>query len=205
MSQNNVTYCIDLTPENAGKIDAINKILLGAATSTPIENAKKSADTATDQAGSTAKSSSASASASSSKLTMNDLKSAAKKAKTDHGEDFVKAAIEAAGVKCLASLGRTMSKIPEDKYEAMITTWQAGPEADDLDDLGGDDLDDDLGGDDLDETPTVEAVKLALKAMSQGGDRAGAKALMKANGAEKLSDVDNCTPAQLLTMFKVLV
>ena len=213
-----LTYAIALTPENAGKIDAINRIMLGEtyAASAPIESAKtaveskptKTADKPADKPAAKEKVKPQEPDLTEG-ATMDDLKSAAKKAKADHGEDFVKAAIEASGVKCLASLGRTMVKIEPENYETMIATWQAGPQAAD-DDLGGDDLDDDLGGDDLDddlgeEAPTPEAVKLALKAMSQGGDRAGAKKLMSDNGAEKLSDVDNCTPTQLATMFKALV
>ena len=204
-----LTYAIALTPENAGKIDAINRIMLGEtyAASAPIESAKtaveskptKTADKPADKPAAKEKVKPQEPDLTEG-ATMDDLKSAAKKAKADHGEDFVKAAIEASGVKCLASLGRTMGKIEPENYEAMITTWQAGPQAAD-DDFGGDDLDDDLG----EEAPTPEAVKLALKAMSQGGDRAGAKKLMSDNGAEKLSDVDNCTPTQLATMFKALV
>tara|TARA_R110000744_G_scaffold111086_2_gene209299 strand:+ start:840 stop:1469 length:630 start_codon:yes stop_codon:yes gene_type:complete len=209
MSQvNMLTYAIALIPENAGKIDAINRIILGETLSAqaPIEKAKTAVEkTAKEKpAAKTVVKETNTDSATS----MDDLKAAAKAAKAAHGEDFVKQVMEDNDIKPLASLGRSMSKIALDQYDDVIAGWKAGPKAaDDLgDDLDDDDLGDDLDDDDLgDEAPTPEAVKLALKAYSQAGNREEAKALMKANGAKALSDVDNCTAAQLTAMFAKLV
>lgn len=208
MSQANVvnmlTYQVALTAENAGKIDQINKILLGSV-------ATESAPTKQPEAKKSAPASDTSSGASDSVASMDDLKAAAKKAKTDHGEQFVKDVMESLDIKPLASLGRCMSKIPAEQYDTIIPLWEAGPvvTVGDDDDLGADDLEDDLD-DDLDadepvEAVTAEAVKLALKAMSQGGDRDGAKALMAEFKAPKLSDVDGLSAAVLAKLFAKLV
>ena len=208
---NQITYLVNLTPENAPKIDAINRILLGTSYITsaspevlnevikpttetvPADKSDKPVTKATDKP----------ITESPAGTTMVQLKAVARKAKSAHGEDFVKSVIEANGVELMSSLGRCMSKIPVELYDDIIAGWEAGPlpTVEPEDDLG-DDLDDDLDGDAPTETVTAEAVKLALKAMSQAGDRDGAKTLMTANGATKLSDVDNCTPEQLSAIFK---
>ena len=65
---------------------------------------------------------------SSSDVTLDDVKKAAKKAKADHGEEFAMEVLKAAGVEVATTLGRSMSKIDEDMYEAIIAAWEEGPQ-----------------------------------------------------------------------------
>jgi anion-transporting ArsA/GET3 family ATPase len=122
---NQVTYVITLTPENASKIDAINRIVLGTAytsveskvvvteiekeaTKVPVKNTPATKAKAEPKA------------EESTGATLDDVKNAAKKAKADHGEDFAMEVLKAAGVDVAATLGRTMAKIDEDMYDAII-------------------------------------------------------------------------------------
>ena len=100
--------------------------------------------------------------------------------------------------------------VSEPLWFAMITNLahlKDGPKpteqaSDELEDDFGDDDD---GLDDAEEAPTVEAVKAALKAYAKETGREEAKQIMNDNGAAKLQNVDDCTPAQLTAMFKALV
>ena len=196
---NNVTYSISLIPENAAKIDAVNKILLGDSYSQEPTAPKKSAKTVTEVASSTeSKESSADVG-----VTLESFKSAAKKAKSDHGEDFTMAVLKEAGVEVAATLGRSMSKVDGSDYKAIMDVWLEGPQAtEQADDSSDDDFDDE----EEDESEvTVDAVKLALKAYAKEKGRDEAKAIMIENGASALSKVDDCTPKQLSAMMSKLV
>jgi hypothetical protein len=203
---NNVTYTIALTPENAEKIDAVNRILLGesytakapAKTTPAKEPAKQEAPAKTETT------------TESSGLTLDQIKRAAKKAKSAHGEDFANSVLDEFGVKEASSLGRRMSSIDEGDYDAIAEKWAAGPQVteqasdepeDDLDD--GFDDDDGLGDDESE--VTADAVKTALKAYAKEVGRDEAKEIMQKHGAAALSKVDDCTPAQLKAMFAELV
>ncbi len=208
---NQVTYAIDLTPENAEKIDQVNRILLGDSytAETPKQPAKqgKSTTAVDDQNAPDPETNKAASS-----LTLDQVKRAAKKAKSTHDEAFANSVLDSFGVKAGASLGRRMSAIDESDYQAIVDAWVAGPQTeatsdeleDDLDDgLGDDDLDDGLGDDESE--VTAEAVKTALKAYAKEVGRDEAKEIMTKNGAAALSKVDDCTPDQLKAMFAALV
>jgi hypothetical protein len=203
LNLNVVTWSLALLPENATKIDQINQIILGSSNSAkaPIEKAKETVaktdkpDTSaneTEQVG----------------VSQADLQAAAKAAKTEHGVDFVKECIEAAGGTLKRALGQSLSSIAAETHASFIQDLKDGPKpteqaSDELEDDGFDDDEDSL--DDAEEAPTVEAVKAALKAYAKETGREEAKQIMNDNGAAKLQNVDDCTPAQLTAMFKALV
>ncbi len=202
---NQVTYAIDLTPENAEKIDQVNRILLGdsytaeapakaAPAKAPAKTAPAKTETTTDEP---------------SGLTLDQVKRAAKKAKSAHDEDFANSVLDGFGVKAAASLGRRMSAIDESDYQAIVDAWVAGPQTEQASDEPEDDLDDGFDdddglGDDESEV-TADAVKTALKAYAKEVGRDEAKEIMTKHGAAALSKVDDCTPDQLKAMFAALV
>ncbi len=199
---NVVTWSLALLPENAAKIDQINQIILGDSYSAkaPIEKAK---ETVKETKTSTKEESTETAG-----VSQSDLQAAAKAAKAEHGVDFVKECIEAAGGTLKRALGQSLSSIDAESHEAFIKALEDGPKpteqaSDELEDDGFDDDEDGL--DDAEEAPTVEAVKAALKAYAKETGREEAKQIMNDNGAAKLQNVDDCTPAQLTAMFKALV
>lgn len=201
---NQVTYTIDLKPENAATIDAINRILLGE-DYTSDQSTKKPVLAKTQEV--TSNKSDTKSENSSANVTLDELKQAAKKAKADHGEDFAMEVLKTAGVEVAATLGRSMSKIDEDMYEAIIAAWEEGPQpTEQSSDEPEDDLDDD-GFDDEEDTSevTAEAVKTALKSYAKEVGRDEAKEIMQKHGAATLSKVDDCTPKQLKAMFAELV
>lgn len=199
---NLVTWSLALLPENATKIDQINQIILGDSYSAkaPIEKAK---ETVKETKTSTKEESTETAG-----VSQSDLQTAAKAAKTEHGVDFVKECIEAAGGTLKRALGQSLSSIDAEAHLSFIQDLKDGPKpteqaSDELEDDGFDDDEDGL--DDAEEAPTVEAVKAALKAYAKETGREEAKQIMNDNGAAKLQNVDDCTPAQLTAMFKALV
>ena len=219
---NHVTYAIELTPENAPKIDAINRIILGTAYSTveakvaATEIEQKATKASAQAAKTTTKADKPATKAKaepkaeeSTGATLDDVKSAAKKAKADHGEDFAMEVLKTAGVDVAATLGRSMAKIDADMYEAIIAAWEEGPQTTEQasDEPEDDGLDDDDGfGDDEDTAEvTADAVKTALKAYAKEVGRDEAKEIMQKHGAAALSKVDDCTPKQLSAMFAELV
>lgn len=204
---NQVTYHIDLIPENAEKIDAINKIVLGEAYTASAPTKSSAAATESTKAETT---SSKAASAPETSVTLDDVKNAAKKCKRNHGEDFANSVLDEFGVSTGASLGRRMSAIDEADYEAIIAKWAEGPQAteqasDEPEDDDFEDDDDDDGLDDDEAEVTADAVKTALKAYAKDTGREEAKAIMTKHGAKALSDVDNLPAAKLAAMFKELV
>jgi hypothetical protein len=208
---NQVTYAIELTPENAPKIDAINRIILGTAyTSVDSKVAATEIEKEATTASSKAPAAKEPAKTETSGLTLDQVKRAAKKAKSAHDEDFANSVLDSFGVKEASTLGRRMSSIDESDYQAIVDAWAAGPQVaeqasdepeDDLDD--GFDDDDGLGDDESE--VTAEAVKTALKAYAKEVGRDEAKEIMTKHGAAALSKVDDCTPAQLKAMFAELV
>lgn len=199
--QNLVTWSLALLPENAEKIDQINRIILGSSygAKAPIEKAKNEVK---EKTSSTKEESTEDAG-----VSQSDLQAAAKAAKAEHGVDFVKECIEAAGGELKRALGQSLSSINAEAHLSFIQDLKDGPKpteqaSDELEDDFGDDDD---GLDDAEEAPTVEAVKAALKAYAKETGREEAKQIMNDNGAAKLQNVDDCTPAQLTAMFKALV
>ncbi len=188
-NDNYINYQIALVPENSELIDKMNKLTLGA-------DYTKAAKTTTAKE----KPEKKEKPAKSDGTTADQFKDAAKVAKKEHGDEFAMQVLKDAGVEVGASLGRSIGKVDSSDYDAIIKSWQSGPTVKD------DDLDDDGFGDD-DDTPVIDAdaVKIALKAYAKETGREEAKAIMNDNGAKALSNVDDCTQAQLAAMMKALV
>lgn len=216
-----VTYNIALVPENAAKIDQINRIILGEAyttSSTPvaekavtkpaIKESTKAANKAEDAIAADDQKVAAQAEADDeADLSIEDLKKAAKKAKADHGEDFAMQVLKDADVDVAATLGRSMGKVSEEQYADVIAAWEAGPQ---VTEQSADEPEDDGFGDDdeLEEDTsevTADAVKVALKAYAKSVGRDEAKEIMTKHGASALSKVDDCSAKQLSAMFAELV
>lgn len=188
---NQVTYSIDLTPENADKIEAVNHILLTGTYKVHAATESDTTENTTEKAG----------------PSLDDVKGAAKKAKSNHGEDFANSVLDSFDVKEASTLGRRMSAIDECDYQAIIDAWANGPQVtEQASDEPEDDLEDDLDDTVEDESHvTAEAVKTALKAYAKEVGRNEAKEIMQKHGANALSKVDACTPEQLKAMFAELV
>lgn len=188
-NMNSVTYSIELTEANAGKIDAINQIMLGSTKTAP-------ADTTSD------KTTNSETKSKTSGKTVKDVKVAAKAAKGEHGEEFVKAALVSVGVEVPETLIKAINGMAEDGYAGLIAALEAGPKDDDG--LGDDD--DDGFGDDEDEANVdPEAVKTALKAYAKEKGRDKAKEIMEANGLKALSDVASAAAPILKSVLKALL
>lgn len=204
---NQVTYSISLLPENAAKIDQVNRILLGEAyTQVSTDNVVSSTTTFTAKAEKPNKTKSEKAEKpkeESTAYSVNDLKVAAKAAKKDHSEDFVNGVLDDAGVKEAASLGRRMSAVDEDDYGDIIAALNAGPMA--TEQASDEPSDDDWGDEDDGANIDPEAVKTAIKAYGKEVSRDAAKKVMNDNGAKLLSDVDKCSQKQLTAMMNELL
>ena len=206
-----VTYTLDMTPANAEKIDQINRIVLGesylASVQPPLTDSQKmSAQTVNKPVKETKVEKTK---VEETKVeepagtTIDDVKKAAKKAKSDHGEEFTMQVLKDSGVDVAATLGRSMAKIPKEAYDTIIGLWEFGPQvveqtADEPEDAWDEEEEDTS-------EVTVEAVTTALKAYSKEKGRDIAKKIMNDNGAKLLSNVAECTPAQLQAMFKALI
>lgn len=199
---NYLTYQIELTPENASKIDAINKVLLGESYSQEETAVKAPKPAASKSSKKPTKTTEPEAPASG--LSLEDIRSAAKAAKAEFGEEFTMQVLKDAGVEVKATLGRSVSAIPTESYEEIAATWKSGPQQGDLD--LEDDLDE-LDSDDLESEDEVdaEAVKVALKAYSKEHGREEAKAIMTKYKVSALSKVDSLENKQLVALMKELV
>lgn len=198
----NVTYTICLTPENAQKIDAINKILLGTIyteESTPSKSEKAEKPAQVEKKATASKTV---------EVSLDDLKTAAKAAKAAHGEAFCLQVLEEYKVEVGATLGASIKAIDESQYAGIIKAWEQGPKkstkstAKDEDDFEESDEEDD---DDEESEVTAESVKTALKAYSKETGREEAKAIMNKHGAASLAKVDDLPQKKLIAMMKELV
>lgn len=202
-----LTYEIEMSPENAGKIDAINKILLGAAyteeaPAKPAPKAEKPAAKAAPAKAAPAKEEKADEG-----ISLTEFRNAAKAAKSEFGEEFAMKVLKDCGVAVKDTLGRSTSAANADQYEEIIAAWKAGPqesEEEELDDDDGFGDDDDLDSEEEAEVD-AEAVKTALKAYSKEHGRDAAKEIMTKHGAAALSKVDDLPAAKLAAMMKELV
>lgn len=202
MSTNNVTFTLALIPDNAEKIDQINRIILGdsytASAPAPSKETKTSKAVKETTKSETKEETSG--------VTADQFKKAAQAAKKDHGEDFCMEVLKEQGVKVGASLGRSIGKVDEDDRQTVMDLWSVGPteqasdEPEDDDDFGDEDLD----GDDEAEV-TVDAVKAALKAYAKEVGRDEARELMQSAGAKSLSAVGDLSSAKLSGLMKKLV
>lgn len=186
MSNNHINYAVEVCEENAQLIDAMNQLMLGGTTA--------STSTTSDAGGDA--------------VTMQAFKSAAKKAKKTHGEDWCQSVLEDAGVDVKSSLGRSISAVDEDAYQTIMDAWAEGPQdTSDDDDLEEEEEEeeDDFGDDEDEAEVDAEAVKKALKAYAKSEGRDEAKAIMTKHKIAALSGVDKMKPAAMAKLMKALV
>jgi len=134
-------------------------------------------------------------------MSLADFKTAVKKAKAEHGEDFTTATLVANGAKAGDPLGRMVSAIDVEGYADVIAIFEAGPAAATEEDEEDDGFDEDEEAEDNSEV-TAGAVKLAAKAYAKEVGRDEAKEIMNSNGAATLTKIADCTAKQLQAMFK---
>jgi len=201
MTLNTVTFALTLVPENAGKIDAINKIILGDTYTTEAPAKTKSE---TSKPKTETKAAKPPAKEEKSGMDFAAFKKVVSAAKKEHGEDFVMSMLEEAGYESKGTLLKTVTSVEEDEYETIAGVLQEGPTKqaadepeDDLDDDGFDD--DEPYSEDID----PEAVKTALRAKAKE-DRDEAKAIMTKHGAATLSKVADLSQDKLAAIMKEL-
>ena len=218
-----VIYEIEMNAENAPMIDQVNRLLLGegyteeapAKTTKPAATKPAAKPAATKPpAKPAAKVEKDTGGDSDDEMSLADFKTAVKKAKAEHGEDFITATLVANGAKAGNPLGRMVSSIDADDYTDIVAAFVAGPteqaeEAEEDDFVAGpteqaeeaeeDDFDDEE--EDSSEV-TADAVKVAAKAYAKEVGRDEAKEIMNSNGAATLTKIADCTAKQLQAMFK---
>lgn len=187
------TWELELVPENAEKIDAVNRILLGEVYT------QQSTASSTDSGITTV--SGDEETAATPTVSLGQLKAAAKAAKEEHGVEFCNAAIANLGVTVGKQIGANLKKLDESQYSDAIAAFEAGPQESDDDGLGDDD-DDGLGDDDTPAEVDPDVVKTALKAMSKAKGRDAAKALMTDNGVSNLAEISNASQETLTAILK---
>ena len=197
-----VIYEIEMNAENAPMIDQVNRLLLGngykAETAVPEKTEAKLAATK-PPAKPAAKVEKDTGGDSDDEMSLADFKTAVKKAKAEHGEDFTTATLVANGAKAGDPLGRMVSSLDADDYADIVALFVAGP-GDDADEDDDDGLDDEESEDTSE--VTADAVKVAAKAYAKEVGRDEAKEIMNSNGAATLTKIADCTAKQLQAMFK---
>ena len=214
-----VIYEIEMNAENAPMIDQVNRLLLGegyteeapAKTTKPAATKPAAKPAATKPAAKPAATKPPAKPAakvekdtggdSDDEMSLADFKTAVKKAKAEHGEEFCKQTLEAKGAKKNDPLGRMVSAIDADDYADLVADFVEGPteqaeEAEEDDGFG-----DDEEAEDSSEV-TADAVKVAAKAYAKEVGRDEAKEIMNSNGAATLTKIADCTAKQLQAMFK---
>jgi hypothetical protein len=196
-----VIYEIEMNAENAPMIDQVNRLLLGngykAETAVPAKTEAKPEATKTP-AKPAAKVEKETPATDSNEMSLADFKTAAKKAKAEHGEDFTTATLVANGAKAGNPFGRMVSSIDADDYTDIVAAFVAGP-TEQAEEAEEDDFDDEE--EDSSEV-TADAVKVAAKAYAKEVGRDEAKEIMNSNGAATLTKIADCTAKQLQAMFK---
>jgi hypothetical protein len=196
-----VIYEIEMNAENAPMIDQVNHLLLGngykAETAVPAKTEAKPEATKTP-AKPAAKVEKETPATDSNEMSLADFKTAAKKAKAEHGEDFTTATLVANGAKAGNPFGRMVSSIDADDYTDIVAAFVAGP-TEQAEEAEEDDFDDEE--EDSSEV-TADAVKVAAKAYAKEVGRDEAKEIMNDNGAATLTKIADCTAKQLQAMFK---
>ena len=196
-----VIYEIEMNAENAPMIDQVNRLLLGNGyTEEAVVPAKTdSKPAATKQpAKPAAKVEKETPATDDDEMSLADFKTAVKKAKAEHGEDFTTATLVANGAKAGDPLGRMVSAIDPNDYADLVAAFVAGP-TEQAEEAEEDDFDDEE--EDSSEV-TADAVKVAAKAYAKEVGRDEAKEIMNSNGAATLTKIADCTAKQLQAMFK---
>ena len=211
-----VIYEIEMNAENAPMIDQVNRLLLGegyteeapAKTTKPAATKPAAKPAATKPAAKPAATKPPAKPAakvekdtggdSDDEMSLADFKTAVKKAKAEHGEDFITATLVANGAKAGNPLGRMVSSIDADDYTDIVAAFVAGP-TEQAEEAEEDDFDDEE--EDSSEV-TADAVKAAAKAYAKEVGRDEAKEIMNSNGAATITKIADCTAKQLQAMFK---
>ena len=209
-----VIYEIEMNAENAPMIDQVNRLLLGnghtAEAGVAVKGDAKPAATkpaATKPAATkpaarrrpAAKVEKDTGGDSDDEMSLADFKTAVKKAKAEHGEEFCKQTLEANGAKKNDPLGRMVSAIDADDYADLVAAFVEGP-TEQAEEAEEDDFDDEEEEDSSE--VTADAVKVAAKAYAKEVGRDEAKEIMNSNGAATLTKIADCTAKQLQAMFK---
>jgi len=212
-----VIYEIEMNAENAPMIDQVNRLLLGegyteeapAKTTKPAATKPAAKPAATKPAAKPAATKPPAKPAakvekdtggdSDDEMSLADFKTAVKKAKAEHGEDFITATLVANGAKAGNPLGRMVSSIDADDYTDIVAAFVAGP-TEQAEEAEEDDFDDEESEDSSE--VTADAVKVAAKAYAKEVGRDEAKEIMNSNGAATLTKIADCTAKQLQAMFK---
>lgn len=193
---NVVTWSLVLSPDNAEKIDQINRVILGN-TYTAGSTVETKPETKTKPKTETKPEAKTETKDKSDGPTLVEFKAAAKKVKLDHGEDFAKSVVEESGTEVKSTYARTLSAVPEEDYSAIMAAWLEGPTGDeDLEDDG--DLEDD---EDLEDAPDADTVKTAVRAYAKENGNADAKTIMKKHGASALSEIPKLDGKSLAALF----
>ena len=199
-----VIYEIEMNAANAPMIDQVNRLLLGegyteeTAAKTP---SNKGADkpAAKTESKAESKAEEPATKGDTDTMSLSAFKTAVKKAKADHGEDFAKATLVDGGADKDQPLGRMVSSIDADDYADIVAAFVAGP-TEQAEEAEEDGLDDEEA-DDTSEV-TADAVKVAAKSYAKEVGRDEAKEIMNSNGAATLTKIADCTAKQLQAMFK---
>ena len=199
-----VIYEIEMNAANAPMIDQVNRLLLGegyteeTAAKTP---SNKGADkpAAKTESKAESKAEEPATKGDTDTMSLSAFKTAVKKAKADHGEDFAKATLVDGGADKDQPLGRMVSSIDADDYADIVAAFVAGP-TEQAEEAEEDGLDDEEA-DDTSEV-TADAVKVAAKSYAKEVGRDEAKEIMNSNGAATLTKIADCTAKQLQVMFK---
>lgn len=180
---NYVTWMVELTEANAPLIDQINTLLVPGyigstgTTSTKDKPVKKEKPA---------------------KISMKDIKTAAKAASKEHSTGFVLECIEAVDVDIEGlTLPKAVSAVDPSEYPKLLSLLDAGPT--DLDD--DDDFDDDDEFEDDNETVSSDDVKTACKAYKEENGIPAIKKVLKAVGCAKYGDIEDLSAAKLTKLF----
>ncbi len=200
MSQ--ITFTLDVTAENLPKIMQIIQTVSGVLTiseseteltNTDAENktsAKKSASAKSTGRKTTAKKDNGKTT-----YTLTNVKAIVRKAKGEHGEDFITDSLDELGVDDKPTLAKRLSAVSTDDYPEFVKILEAGPVESD-DDLG--DLDDDDG---LGDEVTADAVKEAIRAYVKDVGRVEAKEVMTKHNIANIGAIDKASPETLANMM----
>ena len=199
-----VIYEIEMNAANAPMIDQVNRLLLGegyteeTAAKTP---SNKGADkpAAKTESKAESKAEEPATKGDTDTMSLSAFKTAVKKAKADHGEDFAKATLVDGGADKDQPLGRMVSSIDADDYADIVAAFVAGP-TEQAEEAEEDDFEDEEEEDTSE--VTADAVKVAAKSYAKEVGRDEAKEIMNSNGAATLTKIADCTAKQLQAMFK---
>jgi len=192
MSKSNlVTWSVELTEANAPLIDKINTLLVpgytGPTGTTPTKETPPKKEKPA-------------------KVSMKDIKNAAKAASKEHSTGFVLECIKAVdGETEDLTLPKAVASIEASEYPKFLSLLDAGPTDSDEDDdfEDDDDLDDDEFEDD-DETVDVDTVKTACKAYKEENGIPAIKKVLKAVGCAKYGDIEDLSAAKLTKLMKLV-